>query len=549
VMDETTYSDPAIIETINEGFVPVRVDSDRRPDVNRRYNQGGWPSTVFLIPSGAAVAGLTFAPAGQLMAMLERLGSGYGQQRDSVDSEAASQAELERGLFDSAQAAGEIDTHTIPEVEAWILAAWDKGYGGIGSEPKFPPLGAVEFALGRYVETGNDALKAFVISTLDGMRNGELFDKVEGGFFRYATARDWSTPHYEKMLADNAEMISLYLYASTVFEKADYAEAARMVIDYALVNLLDEEQRGFYGSQDADEKYYHRDKGGRALMEKPPVDATIYTDTTSQMISALVLASSVLPDPGLLAIAERCADFLWRQGFDHAKGACHYFELPEARPHLWGQPADQVALLRAHLDLYQATAEPRFLERSRELADALLEHHVGRQGWLVESGRGEEEQASALPDAPVDLPDIVVNGTGARMLLLLDELEPEREYRDAAGDIIRSLAEKYKQYSYFSAGYAIAVQMWMEGLIEIRISRDVSGDERKRLVAAAIREFNPRKLIRPETVEDYLPLEGLPAPAAVVCSLGKCQPVSGPGELKDAFASLGGSPKSRGEGE
>ena len=543
VMDETTYSDPDIISRINSDFIPVRVDSDRRPDINRRYNQGGWPSTVFLVPSGAAIAGLTYAPAAQLITLLERLSVGYEKEKDAVDAEAVTQADLERELFASAEAAGSVDDRATAEVEAWILAAWDKGYGGIGTEPKFPPTGALEFALARYVETGNHAFKSFVISTLDGMSIGELNDRVEGGFFRYATARDWSAPHYEKMLAENADLIRLYLEACTVLDRRDYAETARHALDYVLLNLLDEEQRGFYGSQDADEKYYHRDKGGRALMERPPVDRTIYTDTTSRMISALVLASAVLDDPGLIAIAERCADFIWRTGFKHSVGECHFFDLTDARPQLWGQPADQVSFLRAQIDLFEATAQARYLERATELADIILEHHIGRQGWLVEAELGDEEHAAALSDAPVDFPDIVINGDAARALLVLEVLAPERGYREAAHDILKSLGEKYKQYTYFSAGYALAVEILKDGCIEIRLSQMSAPEVRKEILGAAVAAFSPRKLVRPETVEDFLPAESderLPLPAAVVCSTGRCLPVNTADELKEAVGSLSG---------
>jgi len=552
VMDETTYSDPAIIEKINSDFIPVRVDSDRRPDINRRYNQGGWPSTVFLVPSGAAVTGLTFAPAPQLLTILERLSAGYEQEKDAVDSEAATQADLERELFEAAEPGAAVDERAVAEVEAWILASWDKGYGGIGSEPKFPPTAALEFALARYVETGNHAFKSFVVSTLDGMRNGGLFDRVEGGFFRYATARDWSVPHYEKMLAENAELVSLYLAASTVLDRQDYAETARTTLDYVLLNLLDEEQRGFYGSQDADEKYYHRDRGGRALLDKPPVDKTIYTDTTSQMISALVLASAVLDDTGLVAIAERAADFLWRSGFRHAAGVCHYFELPGGKPHVWGQPADQVWLLKAQIELFQATAEPRFLERAIELAEIILDHQFSRQGWLIEADVADEELPAGLSDAPVDFPDIVVNGTGARALIALAALAPDRGFGEAAERILRSLGEKYKQYTYFSAGYALAVELARNGFIEIRVSTDVPDDARKKIVSAATALFSPRKLVRPETVEDFLPVEEdtqLPIPAAVVCSTGRCLPVNTVEELKRAMGSLSGSGQGSGENE
>jgi len=546
VMDETTYSDPDVIEKINRDFIAVRVDSDRRPDVNRRYNQGGWPSTVFLVPSGAAVAGLTYAPATQLMNLLERLSAGYAREKDSVDTEAATQAELERELFRNAQRAGGADERAVAEVESWILASWDKGYGGIGSEPKFPPTGAVEFALARYVETGNHAFKSFVVSTLDGMCNGELFDKVEGGFFRYATARDWSVPHYEKMLMDNADLVRLYLSASIALGRTDYAEIARMVLDYVLLNLLDEEQRGFYGSQDADEKYYHRDRGGRALMEKPFIDRTIYTETTAGMISALVLASAVLGDTGLLAIAERSADFIWRSGFRFAIGVCHFFELPDGKPHLWGQPGDQVNLLLAQLDLFQATEEPRFLERSTELADALLESFVGRQGWLVESLQAGDELVADLADAPVSPPDIMINGTAARALLLLDELVPDKGYGDGAKDMLASFGEKYKQYTYFSAAYALAVETLQRGVIEIRISTEADEETRREMRSAAVSAFNPRKLVRPETVEDFLPVgidEEVSPPSAVVCTTGRCVPVNTPDELSKAMGSLSGSGK------
>ena len=110
------------------------------------------------------------------------------------------------------------------------------GYGGLGDAPKFPPAGPLEFAIARYIETGDAGLRSFVVSTLDGMSLGELYDKVEGGFFSYATARDWSAPHYEKMLSDNAELIYLYLAASVVFDRQDYAETARGALDYSAAN-------------------------------------------------------------------------------------------------------------------------------------------------------------------------------------------------------------------------------------------------------------------------------------------------------------------------
>lgn len=543
VMDETTYSDPGIIERVNRDFIPVRVDSDRRPDINRRYNQGGWPTTAFLTPSGRAVAGLTYAPPSGLMDILDRLSALYKDRRNEIVTESASEAR-ERELLSTIESESEIDRGSGEEVLASILSSWDKGYGGLGDEPKFPPFDAVEFALARYVETGADTLRSFIVSTLDGMSLGELFDRVEGGFFRYATRRDWSAPHYEKMLSDNADLISMYLSASTVLDRPDYADVARRTTEYVLENLMDDERRGFFGSQDADETYYHRGGDERSRREPPAVDRTIYTDSTSRMISALVQASAVLSAPDLLQIADRAADFIWDQGFRRGEGVCHYFQLPEGFPHLWGQPADQVFFLKALTDLYQATSEPRHLERATELGETLIRLSKGDTAWIAETGvnvAGGEgmENRVVLSEVPPDMPDVALNGHGARALLVLDALAPGMGFREAAEAILSSLSAVYKSYSYLASSYALAVDIASKGFIEVRINGNHSSESGWGIVRAALAAFNPRKVVRPESVEDYFVAEkGEPAPPAVVCCPGLCRPAHDADELKEVLASI-----------
>lgn len=546
VMDETTYSDPGVIERINRDFIPVRVDSDKRPDVNRRYNQGGWPTTAFLIPSGRAVAGLTYAPPEQLTALLDRMSALYRHRKNDVDTEAAAMSAEERELAGRTIKGGEVDPGTSTEVEAAVLASWDREYGGLGDAPKFPQAEAVEFALAGYVEAGSSSLISFARSTLDAMKDGEMNDAVEGGFFRYATARDWSTPHFEKMLADNAELARLYLAAAQVLNEPAYADTARSALDYSLRTLMDDEQRGFFGSQDADEEYYRQDAAGRAGLEPPAVDRTIYTDSSSKMLSALVLASAVLEDPGLLGIAERVADFIWREGFRHGSGLCHYFELPQGLPALWGQPEDQVSYLQALIDLYQATADARFLERAVELGDIILEHYVGVRGWIGEdpglTGEGHAATSEVLDDMPADMPDIRVNGAGARGLLSLDVLAPGRGYDVAAGRALEALAGRYRNYTYFAAGYALAVELLRKGFIEVRVSPEAGPELRKELTSAAVSAYHPRKLVRLETLEDYMPTEdGTAPPPAILCSPGSCLPAGSPAELIDSLISLAGA--------
>jgi uncharacterized protein YyaL (SSP411 family) len=344
------------------------------------------------------------------------------------------------------------------------------------------------------------------------------------------------------MLSDNAELTYLYLAASMVFDRPDYADIARGALDYTLRALLDDEQRGFFGSQDADETYYHRDAAGRAEMKTPAVDRTIYTDSNSLMVSTLVLAAHTLDDPDLLVMAERVSDFIWREGFRHGAGICHYIELPEGTPRLWGQPADQVNFLRALIDLYQSTEEPRFLERAVELGKIIEDRYISGPGWIGEVGEIVSDEAGVgvpLEDVPVDVPDIVVNGNCARVLIALDALSPGDDFDEAAKTVLKSLAGKYNSYSHFASVYALAVDLLENGLIEVRVAPDGASEVRKQINEAAASVFSPRKLIRLETLEDYLPTdEDTARPPAVVCSTGRCLPVYSAEELKHALDSL-----------
>ena len=544
VMDETTYSDPSVIELINKDFVPVRVDSDKRPDINKRYNQGGWPTTAFLIYTGTTLAGLTYAPPEQLLTMLGKLTGLYRQNRSRIEADASLSAIEEREAVASlSTASGSLDGGIIPSVEAAILEGWDKGFGGLGEGQKFPQPATIEFAMARFAETGHDAMRAFAVSTLDGMMNGGLMDTVEGGFFRYSTRSDWSVPHYEKMLTDNAGLVEAYLKAAVLMGNGKYKEAARSAIDYALLNLLEEEQRGFFGSQDADEEYYSHSMEGRERLEKPAVDRTIYTDSTSRMISALALASFALDDPGLLAIAERCADFLWREGFRHGLGACHYVLLGE--PRLFDEPADQVWMLRAMEDLYQATGNPAYLERAIEIADLVIQRYSSPEGWITEAvppvdpEAEEEEEGAALSDIPPVIPDIEVNGVAARALLTLEALAPDRGYAEAGGRVLVSLSGRAERFSYFASEFAMAADAHQKGILEIRINPDAMPEARAAMLSEAVTAFSPRKAIRPETIEDYMPGEDAEAgPPAVVCSPGECRPAFEPGDVREALGAL-----------
>ena len=238
VMDETSYSDPRVIAAVNEHFVPVRVDNDRHPDVNRRYNMGGWPTTAFLAASGDVLTGGTYLPPEQMLESLARVKAFFDANQAKIlalggeraaDGDGTAMARLTgmplRGeqAMEALEGDPEVPGDISAEVALQVVRGFDPVCGGIGAEPKFPQPDVFSFALAYgllrgagdpdHVPEGGSALlrptrvHEVVRTTLTAMAGGGLYDDVEGGFFRYATQRDWSVPHYEKMLEDNARLV------------------------------------------------------------------------------------------------------------------------------------------------------------------------------------------------------------------------------------------------------------------------------------------------------------------------------------------------------
>ncbi len=332
VMDETSYSDPRVIAAVNEHFVPVRVDNDRHPDVNRRYNMGGWPTTAFLAASGDVLTGGTYLPPDQMLESLARVKAFFDANQAKIialagerasDGDGAAMARLtgmplngERALAGDPDVPGDISA----EVALQVVRGFDPVCGGLGAEPKFPQPDVFGFMLAygllrgagdpEHVPEGGSALlrparvHEVVRDTLTAMASGGLYDEVEGGFFRYATQRDWSVPHYEKMLEDNARLTLLYLEASLHASQHDlgdaesYRRVAEGSIDYLLATLWRDDVPAFAGSQDADEQYYLLDAGGRAELPAPFVDATVYVDWNALAARALLRAGPMLEATG-----------------------------------------------------------------------------------------------------------------------------------------------------------------------------------------------------------------------------------------------------------
>src|SRR5437879_11838364 len=141
VMDETTYSHPGVIDLINREYLPIRVDNDLRPDINQRYNMGGWPTTAFLTSSGEILTGATYLPADQMADALSKIATYYRTHRPEIASRVLEGKKRSGSAV--ARAAGSLDDAIVDEVLDAVKNSYDAEYGGFGSAPKFPQTDAI----------------------------------------------------------------------------------------------------------------------------------------------------------------------------------------------------------------------------------------------------------------------------------------------------------------------------------------------------------------------------------------------------------------------
>ncbi|MDT8383335.1 MAG: DUF255 domain-containing protein [Gammaproteobacteria bacterium] len=242
VMQRESYQDPQVAKILNQHFVSVKVDRELNPAldaylidfVQRTRGASGWPLNVFLTPDGHPLVGLTYAPKDRFIALLTELQQQWQQAPGELAQAAAAAAQMLQGAPtepDPALVAGDGKRYqTIMLQQALQLG--DEMDGGFGEQTKFPMVPQLDSLLSAYQRQPLPALKVFLMLSLDRMASQGLRDHLGGGFYRYTTDPGWHTPHFEKMLYDNALLSALYLRAAQVFQHAEYEAIARDTLDF-----------------------------------------------------------------------------------------------------------------------------------------------------------------------------------------------------------------------------------------------------------------------------------------------------------------------------
>ena len=371
VMADESFEDDEVAAVLNESFVPIKVDREERPDLDRVYQTicglvtggGGWPLSVWLTPGGEPFYVGTYFPKtenpqrGNVPGFLDvcrSFASSWDSDREEIENRADQWTDALRDRLETTPTSGgkspagedsdtdtdDIGADSLGSVATAAIRATDNEYGGFGSGgPKFPQPWRVDALLRASVAAeGDDALPAATAS-LDAMAAGGVYDHLGGGFHRYATDREWTVPHFEKMLYDNGELLALYAAAYRRTGRDRYARIVRETADF-LRREFRHDDGGLFSTLDAQSE---GEEGTFYVWTPAEVDAAIDDDRTAAIAKdrfgvtdagnfegkTVLTVSSSIPD---LADAYDCPESEVVDRLDDARAALFDARSDRVRP-------------------------------------------------------------------------------------------------------------------------------------------------------------------------------------------------------------------------
>jgi len=394
---------------INEHFIPIFVDSDKRPDLTRKYLEGGWPSTTIFAPNMERITGFTGPrdPIG-LREYFEQLTS-YLEDKSFTQFAVDYNYKETSPLLPTPSQLSQIESNFL----SFAKQIYDPYYGGFGpgdvpewrKSQKFPRGLTLNFLLEQ--STNDASLLDMVQKTFDNQYTDinelesryRLYDPVEGGFHRYSTERDWSVPHYEKMLQDQAKLIMAYAHLNQIVNHSNVSIALNGSIAYVINSFYDLDG-GFYSSQDAylEDAYYGLTMEERAKIDPPYIDKTRRIDSNAMMIDTFLYLIDLGYDYEEITV--NSLNFIQEMIGD--EGASYYYDYDKNKPFLTGQTIANSWALLAFIDAYDSLGNNTYLETAQQIADYSLNNlYDWNSGGFFE--RNSKDTEFYAPNERIDL--------------------------------------------------------------------------------------------------------------------------------------------------
>jgi len=288
VMERESFEDQSIASVMNEDFVCIKVDREERPDVDQVYMdaiqtmglQGGWPLNVFLTPEQKPFYGGTYFPPQHWAHLLQQVSQAFKNKRDQIEessekfAQALSMSEVQK--YGLREGNGEFSMEAVQNIYKKLSQKFDRQKGGLNRAPKFPMPSNWLYLINYYALAHEASALKQVELTLDEMAKGGIYDHLGGGFARYSVDENWLVPHFEKMLYDNGQLISLYAQAYKITGREDYREVVYQSVNF-LEEVLTSPEGGFYSALDADSE---GEEGKFYVWEKSEIDEILREDAS-----------------------------------------------------------------------------------------------------------------------------------------------------------------------------------------------------------------------------------------------------------------------------
>ena len=472
-MDARTYSEPRVAANVNDSFVPIRVDVDRNPRVRERYAMGGFPTTAFLTPRGELLTGAGYLGPDGMRDIVDRI-------RTVFEEKGTDAGRVPRALADEPTPDGDLDDRIEEHIAGQLTEQFDPAHGGWGTDAKFPLPRTIEFALKREPQQARQTLDAIA---------QHLYDPVDGGFFRFATERDWSGVRHEKVLETNAALVRAFANGYLYTGEDAYREPAAHTIDYLTETLWTGVAVG--GSQGPGQgaSYYSGDADERADQPSPRTDLTVFAGGNALAADALLTYHAYTDDDRAREYAERILDAVAADLIDTDSGVVTHYRTDDAV----GETdllEDAARVVGAWSTARQVLGDDDYTAVATAVADNALET-LG-DGAAFRDGPASGEGLCDRPLRPID------TGTEfADALLDLAAITGNERYREAATDAVEAFAGAWDRIGVQVAGYGSVAARLTGGDLVV----DVGGSAGSDLHRAALRIADHEAVVVPEAAD------------------------------------------------
>ncbi len=452
VMERESFENEAIAQTMNKFYVSIKIDREERPDIDQIYmiavqlmtNGGGWPLNCICLPDGRPIYGGTyFRPHDWQNVLLQ-----IAKMWEETPEVAIDYAErLTKGIHQAEQ----LPIISIPEfygkedlekiVHPW-KAQFDVQDGGYRRAPKFPLPNNWLFFLRYAVLSGDEALLKHVHFTLEKIANGGIYDQIGGGFARYSVDAQWHVPHFEKMLYDNGQLISLYSEAYQQQPNVRYKRIVRETIDWAVREMLSENE-GFYAALDADSegvegKFYtfHQEEIEEVLGADAPLFMAYFKITEAgnwEEEQTNVLHCDM--DADEMARASGFSENEWEKYLGEIKDKLLAYRAKRMRPGLDHKQLTSwnALMLKGLVDAYRVFGLVDYLKRALGTANFILNYCTEGQGLLHQPADSNRQIPGFLDDYAFTI----------EALIALYEATFEEHWLEKANRFVQQALEKF----------------------------------------------------------------------------------------------------------